>query len=344
MYIEIFPIAEADVVTLVKSINRVVINPVIFFLFAVAMVYFLYGVTRYFLSPDNTEVRDASKAQMIWGVTGLFIMVAVFGILQVIINTFGISNVKIQSNGDYSVNSISTTDGKTYTNGNVSSVSGGATTYDLNGKPTISTTTVSSSTPLVYSPIINGNPSTSPFSVNYTSSNLCWREAIAGNGATEYQAIQSVQNITRKDYLSATGQTDLKAPTKYPIIAERQTLYDADGKKFYVWFGVVAPIGKGTLSDCNILETLTPLSKKANPFTVQYADTATMYEIVTSGVDPILENAKSNAIENALIEIAKERGLTSTKGIPYAVLDGKYYPPDAGTKNYDYWVAIQSPK
>jgi len=92
MNFEIIPIAEASVTTLMMSINRVILNPLIVLLFALAVVYFIYGIARYLLSPDNEEIRKSSKQHMLWGVIGMFIMVSVFGILSLIINTFGIEN------------------------------------------------------------------------------------------------------------------------------------------------------------------------------------------------------------------------------------------------------------
>ncbi len=398
MHLEIFPIAEADVVTLVKSIDRVVINPVIFFLFAVAMVYFLYGLARYFLSPDSTEVRDASKAQMIWGVIGLFIMVAVFGILQVILNTFNImgpTNVKIQSNGDYAVsipdstvknsnyNMVSSKNTPVYSFNNslgtwdaskndpiitsgvgvknsyyVVSVAGetsldGVNFWDVgdivfyDGSKWVkkqNSTSVASSNPLVYMSPVDGDTTKSPFVNNYISDNLCWRAAVYGNSVSEYQASQSAKNIARSAFLSDTGQSDQIAPINLPIEEEIQTIFDPISKEFYVWMGVVAPVGKGQLSDCNILPTPSAASNKINPFAGKYGDTATMYEVIDSATYPILGNARSMAIQNALIQIAQREGLTKTSSISYQAIDGKYYPPDSTDQNYDYWVVIESPK
>jgi hypothetical protein len=81
--------AEASVDTLLNNINKVIINPLIGFLFALAMVYFIYGVTRYLLSPDNEEVRKESRSQMLWGIIGMFIMVSVFGIIHLVQDTVG---------------------------------------------------------------------------------------------------------------------------------------------------------------------------------------------------------------------------------------------------------------
>jgi len=90
MDLGIIPTAEASVETLVRNISKVIINPLIGFLFALAMVYFIYGVARYLLSPENEEARKESKTQMIWGVIGMFIMVSVFGIMHLIQQTLGI--------------------------------------------------------------------------------------------------------------------------------------------------------------------------------------------------------------------------------------------------------------
>ena len=89
MLIQIIPTAEASMTTLMAKINDVIINPLIFFLFALATVYFLYGFIKYLLSPDNEEVRKSSQNHMIWAVVGMFIMFAVFGIMNLILNTIG---------------------------------------------------------------------------------------------------------------------------------------------------------------------------------------------------------------------------------------------------------------
>lgn len=91
----IISVAEASVQTLMASINRVLINPLIIFLFALAAVYFIYGLVNYLLNPDNEEVRKSGKNHMLWGIIGMFIMVSVFGIMSLIINTLGVTNVKI---------------------------------------------------------------------------------------------------------------------------------------------------------------------------------------------------------------------------------------------------------
>lgn len=103
MNFQIIPIAEAGgIVSLMNSINRVIINPLITLLFAAAVVYFLYGLAQYLIATDNEEVRKTSKKRMLWGIFGMFIMISVFGILNLILNTMGVKNINIK-NGSYSV-------------------------------------------------------------------------------------------------------------------------------------------------------------------------------------------------------------------------------------------------
>jgi len=90
MNLEFIQTAEASVESLMGKVNKLIINPLIVLLFAMAVVYFVYGLVKYLISPDNEEVRKSSKSHMLWGVIGMFIMVSVFGIMNLIMNTLGV--------------------------------------------------------------------------------------------------------------------------------------------------------------------------------------------------------------------------------------------------------------
>lgn len=120
MDFSLIPKAEASITTLIKSINKIIINPIIYFLFACALAYFLYGVAQYLMSPDNEEIRKKSKTQMVSGLVGLFIMVSVFGIMTLIGSTVK-SNIKIQPNGTI----VDTTFTESTTSGGLQSTNGG---------------------------------------------------------------------------------------------------------------------------------------------------------------------------------------------------------------------------
>jgi uncharacterized membrane protein YidH (DUF202 family) len=106
MIFEIFPVAEASVMTLMKSVNKVIINPLIFFIFALALVYFVYGLAKYLLSPDNEELKKSSKQHMLWGVIGMFIMVSVFGIMNLVLNTIGENRIQVDRTGNYTIGDL----------------------------------------------------------------------------------------------------------------------------------------------------------------------------------------------------------------------------------------------
>ena len=66
-----------------------IVNPIIYFLFAVALLYFLYGVLLFIIHADDETERATGKRHMFWGIVGLFIMVSVYGILGLILGTVG---------------------------------------------------------------------------------------------------------------------------------------------------------------------------------------------------------------------------------------------------------------
>lgn len=95
----IIPVAYADIDSLVRNVNRVILNPLIVFMFAAALAYFLYGVVEFLGNTENEEKRTIGKSHMIWGVVGMFIMVAVFAIMGIITRTIGAdSYIDVNSN------------------------------------------------------------------------------------------------------------------------------------------------------------------------------------------------------------------------------------------------------
>lgn len=75
----------------IHKVNQVIINPIILLLFAVAVLVFLYGVFEYVKNSDSEDGRANGQRHMISGVFGLFIMISVFGIINLILNTIGVS-------------------------------------------------------------------------------------------------------------------------------------------------------------------------------------------------------------------------------------------------------------
>lgn len=89
----------ASIGELIGDVNRVIINPLITFLFAAAVLIFLYGMVK-FLANRNTSSDSANegKRSMMWGVFGMMIMASVFGILEFIANTLEVEHIDIRRN------------------------------------------------------------------------------------------------------------------------------------------------------------------------------------------------------------------------------------------------------
>jgi uncharacterized membrane protein YidH (DUF202 family) len=94
MFTDLFSVnvAYASVDSFVAQVNKIIINPLIVFLFALALVYFLYGVFDFIANQDNEEKKTSGKNHMIWGIIGIVVMMGVFTILNIIMKTFNIGN------------------------------------------------------------------------------------------------------------------------------------------------------------------------------------------------------------------------------------------------------------
>ena len=73
----------------IGKVSTEILDPIIAILFALATLMFFYNVARYIWNPDNEEMREEGKTGMLYGIIGMFIMVAVFGILKFIISSTG---------------------------------------------------------------------------------------------------------------------------------------------------------------------------------------------------------------------------------------------------------------
>jgi len=76
--------------TFLAKFNDAILNPIITLLFAGAVVVFLWGVFEFIRDKDSDEAVGKGKQHMMYGIIGIFIMVSVFGIMRLILNTFGL--------------------------------------------------------------------------------------------------------------------------------------------------------------------------------------------------------------------------------------------------------------
>jgi hypothetical protein len=83
------PPIPPSVKAFVGKISTEILNPLIALMFAVALMYFFYGIAAYIWNPDNEDAREKGRIGMLWGIVGMFVMVSVFGIMWFIIRSIG---------------------------------------------------------------------------------------------------------------------------------------------------------------------------------------------------------------------------------------------------------------
>jgi hypothetical protein len=91
-------IAYADFDKILGNINSMIINPIIDLLFALAVVFFLWGCLEFLMNQGNEEKRTAGKSHMLWGIVGITIMMGVFFIMNMILNTLGVKGINVEEN------------------------------------------------------------------------------------------------------------------------------------------------------------------------------------------------------------------------------------------------------
>ena len=74
-------------ITLVNKINSQIINPLIGLLFALALIYFLYGGYDYLSNVDNSKKKGEGLTRLWYGLIGMFLIIAVSGIINLIAET-----------------------------------------------------------------------------------------------------------------------------------------------------------------------------------------------------------------------------------------------------------------
>jgi hypothetical protein len=67
-------------------------NAMIPFLFAVAIIMFIWGVIKFFIiNSDEEAKREQGKQFMIWGIVALAVMLSVWGLVGILKTTFGLN-------------------------------------------------------------------------------------------------------------------------------------------------------------------------------------------------------------------------------------------------------------
>lgn len=73
------------------SVNSAILNPLLILLFAVAFLIFFYGIFQFISNASEGSERDSGKKKILYGLIGMFIMFSAYGLIHIVLSTFGIS-------------------------------------------------------------------------------------------------------------------------------------------------------------------------------------------------------------------------------------------------------------
>jgi len=76
--------------TIATSI-RTILNIVIYIMFALLIIYFIWGVIQYVSAGGDEEKLKAGKQHMIWGIVGIAVVGAIWGVASWLWNVFGVT-------------------------------------------------------------------------------------------------------------------------------------------------------------------------------------------------------------------------------------------------------------
>ncbi len=68
------------------------ISPFTIILITLSILYFLYGLSRYIRTDISEGDKEEAKQVMIWGVVGLFAIVAMWGLVTIVQKTFSLDS------------------------------------------------------------------------------------------------------------------------------------------------------------------------------------------------------------------------------------------------------------
>jgi hypothetical protein len=69
---------------LLQNVKDEIVNPLIFLMFALATLYFLWGVFKFIRDGASSEGRDDGLRHIGWGAVGMFIMISAYGIINLV--------------------------------------------------------------------------------------------------------------------------------------------------------------------------------------------------------------------------------------------------------------------
>lgn len=61
---------------------------VVYFLVVIAVVFIVWNVVKYIIQPADAEGKAKASLNILWGIVGLFIIVSLWGLVNILVGTF----------------------------------------------------------------------------------------------------------------------------------------------------------------------------------------------------------------------------------------------------------------
>jgi len=84
------------------TIDRIVeyiFDPAILLVFSIGFMLFVWGLVEFIANPADTTKKEKGQQHMLWGIVGMFIMIAVGGIIALIDDSFDLRLRDAQTGG-----------------------------------------------------------------------------------------------------------------------------------------------------------------------------------------------------------------------------------------------------
>ena len=97
VFLPFFTFAQTNTTPDLGNINSLalaigkVISTLIPIVFALALLYFFWGLAQYILSAGDSAKQEEGRNKMIWGIVALFVMAAVWGLVRFLGTAIGIT-------------------------------------------------------------------------------------------------------------------------------------------------------------------------------------------------------------------------------------------------------------
>ncbi len=82
--------AETNITGFLGTLGTI-IDAIVPFLIALAVLFFLYGLVRFMFAAGNEDAAAQGKSIMIWGIVILFVMVSVWGLVGILNQFTGVN-------------------------------------------------------------------------------------------------------------------------------------------------------------------------------------------------------------------------------------------------------------